>query len=372
MRDAPPAPRPTAVLAAPVRRLVLPLLQPLGRALAERLVRQWWRAEAGAVARLLAPLARATRALAAARARGVVPWRAPCPVIVVGNIVVGGAGKTPTVIALLQALREAGWRPGVVSRGHGRRTRGVQSAGARVDAATVGDEPWLIHRRTGAPVVVGEARVDAAQALLRAHPDVNLLVADDGLQHAALARDLEVWVFDERGVGNGLGLPAGPLRQPLPAVAPPQAMVLYNAPAPSTPLPGALAVRRLAGALPLADWAAGRPARPQALAALAALATPERPLPAIAGIAAPERFFSMLRDAGIAIRGVPLPDHAPLDGALPWPAGTPEVLCTEKDAAKLAGRALGGTRVWVVGLDFTLPAPFVADLLARLPPPHPR
>ncbi|MEP7282418.1 MAG: tetraacyldisaccharide 4'-kinase [Rubrivivax sp.] len=337
--------------------------------LARHLSRMWWRPQPTLVARALTPLAWLARVVTDARRRRVRAWRAPCPVIVVGNLVVGGAGKTPTVIALVQALRAAGRRPGVVSRGYGRRSSGVQVAADGGDAATLGDEPWLIHRSTGVPVVVGEARVAAAQALLHRHPEVDVVVADDGLQHAALARDLEVWVFDERGVGNGLGLPAGPLRQPLPAQLPTHACVLYNAPAPSTPLPGALAGRALAGALPLPEWTAGRALRPQALAALAALARAERPLPAIAGIAAPQRFFTMLRDAGITIAERALPDHASLQH-LPWPEGTPEVICTEKDAAKLTGRALGGTRVWVVGLDFRLPAPFVADLLARLPAPR--
>jgi tetraacyldisaccharide 4'-kinase len=288
------------------------------------------------------------------------PWRAPCPVLVVGNLVVGGAGKTPTVIALVQALRALGWRPGVVSRGHGRRSRGTQVATAGLDAAALGDEPWLIHRRTRAPVAVGTSRVEAAKALLQAHPEVNLLIADDGLQHHALARDLELWVFDERGVGNGALLPAGPLRQALPGQLPARARVLYNAPAASTALPGALATRRLAGAVLLADWRSGQPMAPAALQALRG-----RPVLAIAGIAAPERFFGMLRGEGLTIIAMPLPDHADL-ATLPWPPGTAEVLCTEKDAAKLDPARCGHTQVWVVGLDFRLPPELIADLHCSL------
>jgi tetraacyldisaccharide 4'-kinase len=287
-------------------------------------------------------------------------------VVVVGNLVVGGAGKTPTVIALVHALRQCGYTPGVVSRGYGRRTRGVQAATPGRSAAEVGDEPWLIARATGAPVVVGGQRVAAAQALLAAHPAVNLIVSDDGLQHAALPRDAEIWVFDERGVGNGLLLPAGPLRQHLPPRPPPHALVLYNAPHASTALPGALAQRRLAGAVTLADWSCGSAMRPDLLRGLAG-----RRLVALAGIAAPERFFGMLRDQGLDVQGLPLPDHAALDRP-PWPPGTAEVLCTEKDAAKLQALDPGPTQVWVVGLDFSLPAEFVAALQSRIAPPRQR
>ncbi len=292
------------------------------------------------------------------------PWRAPCPVLVVGNLIVGGAGKTPTVIALVRALQADGWHPGVVSRGHGRHTRGVQHSGPDRSAQDIGDEPWLIARVTGVPVVVGERRVEAAQALLRANTGVDLLIADDGLQHHALGRDVELWVFDERGTGNGARLPAGPLRQALPGELPPGVRVLYNAPTPSTPLPGATARRTLAGAVLLTDWLAGQPMDPAALAALRG-----RPVLAIAGIAAPGRFFGMLRESGLDITPLALPDHADL-AVPPWPPDTPEVLCTEKDAAKLDPAPCAGTRVWVVGLDFGLPRDLTRELgqlLARQP-----
>jgi tetraacyldisaccharide 4'-kinase len=321
------------------------------------LVQRWY---GPSVPPLLWPLAGLYRLLAALaalpwRLGWRRPWRAPCPVIVVGNLVVGGAGKTPTVIALVQALQARGRRPGVVSRGHGRSTRGTRVLAAGDAASAVGDEPWLIARRTGVPVAVGQSRVSAAQALGKFA--IDCIVSDDGLQHHALARDLEIWVFDERGVGNGAPLPAGPLRQPLPERVPARAKVLYNAAAPSTPLPGALAERALAGAVPLAEWHRGAPMDPAALTLLRG-----QRLPAVAGIAAPERFFSMLRAAGLAIEPLPQPDHARFD-TLPWPAGTPAVLCTEKDAAKLDPERCGGTAVWVVGLDFRLPP----ELLAWLP-----
>ncbi len=339
-------------------------MSPSLRAALERALTRVWYARRSAPLglRLLSGLYAALSTLSALpwRLRWRHPWRAPCPVVVVGNLVAGGAGKTPTVIALVGALQAAGWRPGVVSRGHGRRSRGVVVAGADDAAARLGDEPFLIRRRTGVPLAVGARRADAAAALLAAHPEVDVLVADDGLQHPALARDLALWVFDERGAGNGALLPAGPLRQRLPVQLPARTWVLYNAATRTTPLPGALATRALAGAVALAEWHRGAAMEPAALRALRG-----RPVHAMAGIAAPERFFGMLRDAGLDIVAQPLPDHAPLDPP-PWPPGTPDLLCTEKDAAKLDPARTGGTRVWVVGLDFRLPSALVAELLAAL------
>jgi tetraacyldisaccharide 4'-kinase len=216
-------------------------------------------------------------------------------------------------------------------------------------AIEVGDEPLLIRLRTRAPVWVARRRIEAARGLCAAHPEVDVLVSDDGLQHLALPRDVQLIVFDDRGVGNGLQLPAGPLRQPLPVHVPVNSHVLYNAAQPSTPWPGALAQRRLAGAVRLPDWWRGAAPDPQALAALRA-----RPLLAAAGMAAPQRFFAMLRDAGLQFEALALPDHHSFE-ALPWPPGTPDVLLTEKDAVKLPRDGGGATRIWVVALDFQLP-----------------
>lgn len=319
--------------------------------------------------RALLPLAWLYRGLAALHRATAAPQAAGRPVVVVGNLVVGGAGKTPTVIALVDWLRSEGWTPGVVSRGHGREGDGRVEVSAATPAAHAGDEPLLIHLRTGAPVVVGRDRVAAARALCAAHPSVDIVVSDDGLQHHRLARDAEVIVFDGRGAGNGLTLPAGPLREPLPHALPARARVLYNAEQPSTPLPGAVARRALAGAVPLAAWWQGGEAARQALEPLAALRG--RPLLAAAGTGDPERFFRMLEQHGLRIGRLPLPDHARFD-PLPWPAGTPDVLVTEKDAVKLPPAACGGTRVWVVALDFALPPEFTGALRGLLPhAPHP-
>lgn len=342
------------------------------RAWLERwLTRRWWRPEVSAWWALLAyPWSLLYLLLWLLRRRGAkAPLPLRVPVVVVGNHVVGGAGKTPTVIALVQALQRAGRRPGVISRGHGRRSALPLpvTPGSRV--ADVGDEPLLIHRRTGVPTWVGRARWQAAQALCAAHPEVDVIVADDGLQHLALPRQAELVVFDERGIGNGYLLPAGPLREPLPATPPPWMRVLYTAGVASAPLPGALADRRLGRAWPLAAWHAGD--ADQALS-LEQLLEPLRGLPvlAAAGLAAPDKFFTMLRAAGLEFQALPLPDHHAY-ATLPWPPDTAHVLVTEKDAVKLAPARMGRTSVWVVPLDLTIPEPVVNDLLALLPAPHP-
>jgi tetraacyldisaccharide 4'-kinase len=329
------------------------------------LTRLWWREDRPVVAWLLWPLSCLYGAVTALRRCAyALGWlraeRAPVPVIVVGNLVAGGAGKTPTVIALVQALRRAGWTPGVISRGHGRQGDAASAVLEHSLPAAVGDEPLLIHRRTRAPVWVARRRIKAARGLCAAHAEVDVLIADDGLQHLGLQRDVQVIVFDERGIGNGCLLPAGPLRQPMPAHVPVNSHVLYNAPHTSTPWPGALALRRLAGAVLLQDWWSGAPATAQALRQLRG-----RPLLAAAGMAAPQRFFGMLREAGLQPTELPLPDHHGFD-PLPWPADTPEVLVTEKDAVKLPRQGGGAMRIWVVALDFQLPEDFSAAVLDNL------
>lgn len=290
----------------------------------------------------------------------------PVPVIVVGNLIAGGAGKTPTVIAIVGMLRARGYVPGVVSRGYGGRHRGVVEVTRDTPPRTSGDEPLLIHLRTGAPVIVGRDRCAAARGLLARHPQVDVIVSDDGLQHVALGRSAQVIVFDERGAGNGWLLPAGPLREALPSALPLRSLVVYNAAQPSTPLPGTLAQRALTGVVELGAWWRGDAASRAALQALAS-----RPLIAAAGVARPERFFAMLRGTGLTFAPLALPDHYDY-AALPWPVDTPDVVMTEKDAIKIDPKRLGLTGVWVAPLDFQLGAGFDAALLALLPPPGAR
>jgi tetraacyldisaccharide 4'-kinase len=346
--------------------------------LATWLTAQWARPTPSLAARLLQPLAWVYGALEAGH-RGIyrLGWRqaqrAPVPLLVVGNLVAGGAGKTPAVMAVVALLRQQGWTPGVISRGHGRHGTGVLDVTRQHSAADVGDEPLLIHLRTQAPVVVGADRAAAARALCAAHPAVDILVADDGLQHHRLHHDMALIVFDARGAGNGLLLPAGPLRTPMPSGLRPHQRVLYNTASPSTALPGCTGTRRLAGVQPLADWWAGKPLPADggwpALRALAGNGTPllggaATPLLAAAGLAQPEPFFAMLEAQGLAIGRLPLADHHPLQ-PLPWPASTPCVVLTEKDAVKLPPHQAGTTAVWVARLDFQ-PEPAFAGALRRL------
>ena len=322
-----------------------------------------WR-ERGWRARMLWPVSRLYGVVSHVR-RKLYAWglltihRLPVPVVVVGNVVVGGAGKTPTVLALLSHLRARGWRPGVVSRGHGREGNEVLEVLVNTPASDSGDEPALIKRSAEVPVFVGPSRAEAARALLAAHPDVNLIVCDDGLQHLALGRDLSVAVFDVRGVGNGWLLPAGLLREPWPPGKhqPFQPdLILHQTPgglAPQTPIPAARAplfkARRR-----LADHARGPDDQTIELHALRGT-----PLTAAAGIALPEAFFEMLRDRGLHLRQtLALPDHA--DGATlcaALRACTGPLICTEKDAVKLfpiwrdAPKGARPSTIWTIPLE---------------------
>jgi len=340
----------------------------LSQRLAIALQRQWWLSPPTLTAQGLRLLAGLYAQLARLHRRLTRPQRVAVPVVVVGNLIVGGAGKTPATIAVVRLLRAFGWHPGVVSRGHGRRGQGLVAVSRDSHALDCGDEPLLIRLRTGMPVMVGSDRVAAARALLAAHPQVDIIVADDGLQHHRLARDLQIIVFDDRGAGNGLLLPAGPLRERLPADVPADTLVLYNAARVSTHLPGWMATRQLAGVLPLADWWQGQTAPAASWQALHGVA-----LWAAAGVARPERFFQMLRRQGLTLAGtLPLPDHHPFD-VLPWPLDASDVVITEKDAVKLrpdsVGPADGVTRVWVAPLDFEPEVAFAAALKRRFPHP---
>jgi tetraacyldisaccharide 4'-kinase len=258
--------------------------------------------------------------------------RLAAAVIVVGNLSVGGTGKTPLVCWLVERLRERGLRPGVVSRGYGAASGDVRRVDADDDPYVVGDETVLLARRTGVPVAMGRDRPAAGQLLVRAGCDV--IVSDDGLQHYPLARDCEIVVVDgDRRFGNGWLLPAGPLRETPARLASADAVVVNGG---GAMLDRALAMRLIANhaaslhggeVKPLADFAAS-------------------PVHAVAGIGNPERFFNMLRAHGIEVTGHPLPDHAHLQAADITFADSRPVLMTEKDAVKC--RALPAPRHWFV------------------------
>ena len=340
---------------------------PAAATLARRLEREWL--SGGALSTCLLPLSALYRLLWAVRSL-LYRWglkrteTLPVPVIVVGNWIVGGAGKTPTTLALLQLLQGWGIAAGVISRGYGRDSDEVALVRRDSPARAVGDEPLLIHLRSGAPVAVGRDRVAAARALLQAHPQLQILISDDGLQHGRLPRALSILVFDSRGIGNGHVLPAGPLRQPFQATLPADHLVLYNAAQASTALPGHLAQRTLGGAVSLQDWWDGKAASPANLQALRG-----RPLVAAAGMAQPARFFDMLEACGLEItERHALPDHFDF-ATRPWRSDDGDVLVTEKDAVKLRpapGSKPSGPRIWVVTLDFRPEHAFEQALHARL------
>lgn len=353
--------------------------------LATWLPRQWLRR--GPAARLLWPLHLLMHGLVALRRQAYQAglWRArtlPVPVVVVGNRVVGGAGKTPTVLALIRHLRLQGWQPGVLSRGYGRQGTGAEplildaSSEDALDARQVGDECWLIWRHTAAPMGIASRRADAGLALLQAHPEIDILVCDDGLQHWALTRQVEVVVFDERGPGNGWLMPAGLLREPIDAPPGPgctaPALVLYNAAKATTPLAGHLAMKALAPLQRWEDWWAGQPppSRSPRVPEVLRQLSPQQ-LWAVAGIAQPQRFFKPLRQWGLHFTARALRDHDRLD-PLPWPATVGHVILTEKDAVKLTPQALAsqrpGTQVWVAALDYQPERGFWQALDERLKP----
>ncbi len=179
--------------------------------------RHWYRLSSVSV--LLFPISLVFRLLVAFRRLlfrlGVLPSvRLEVPVIIVGNMTVGGTGKTPLILALVEALRAKGLRPGILSRGYGGTDPGPRAVRAGDDAVQAGDEPLLLAERSGCPVWIGADRAAAARALLAAHARCDVILCDDGLQHYRLQRDFEIAVEDERGSGNGLLLPAGPLREP--------------------------------------------------------------------------------------------------------------------------------------------------------------
>jgi len=245
--------------------------------------------------------------------------RLPVPVVVVGNLVAGGTGKTPLVLWLVDALRARGFLPGIVSRGYRGANDVPQEALAAGDAERFGDEPILLAERSGAPVWIGRDRAAAGRALLAAHPACNVLVCDDGLQHYRLARDFEIAVEDERGWGNGLLLPAGPLREP--ASRPVDAVVLNGAP----PRAGAFAMR-------LEPAGFRRVADPGAAVAVDSLRG--KRLHAVAGIGNPRRFFATLEALGLAFTPHAFPDHHAFAARdLEYP-DCDAVLMTEKDAVK--------------------------------------
>lgn len=304
--------------------------------------------------RLLLPLSWLFAGLSALRRR-LYHWgllgrrRMDVPVIVVGNITVGGVGKTPLVIDLVARLRDAGWRPGVISRGYGGKVRTVSPVTAHSDPAQVGDEPVMIAQATGCQVAVAPQRVAAARLLQT--QGVNIIVADDGLQHYALERDLEIIVLDgKRRLGNGQLLPAGPLRE------------------------GPQRLKDADLVLVTGDAQGGELAVEGQLGEAEHLMTGERRsldafqrVCAVAGIGDPEKFFRALRARGLEVTALAFPDHhayRPRDLKLP---GQEPILMTEKDAVKC--RRFQEPRAWAVHYQARLPEAAWQTVQARVGSP---
>jgi tetraacyldisaccharide 4'-kinase len=276
----------------------------------------------------------------------------PVPVIVVGNVTAGGTGKTPVVLWLVDFLVRAGFRPGIVSRGYGGRAgAGPHRVQLTDDAGVVGDEPLLMARRGPWPVCVGSDRVAAARALVQA--GVNVIVADDGLQHYRLRRDLEIAVVDgERGLGNGRGLPAGPLRESADRMQCAD-LVLVNGDTPGL-APGQLNFRTTISQACLPDGSGARPLHDFA----------GQVLRIIAGIGNPRRFLQALASHGVSGEVLDVADHGRVSAAIMEVNGAPPLLMTEKDAVKYTLPADG--TAWVVPLTVWMPAAVEQRILACL------
>lgn len=288
----------------------------------------------GPLAHLLFPISILFGVLARRRRARLRPQRLPVPVIVVGNIAVGGSGKTPVVDWLVGVLRAAGWQPGIISRGHGGRVAGCALVPADGEPADYGDEPVLLARITACPLVVGRDRPEAARELLRRHPRCDVIIADDGMQHYRLGRALEIAVVDEATLGNHWLLPAGPLREPLGRLAEVDLVIAHGALSPST--------RAAAATVPVFDMrlegsvlrAVGDPARTRPLVDLRG-----QRVHAVAGIGRPERFFAQLEAAGIEVLAHAFGDHHAFAAAdLAFGDALP-ILMTAKDAVKCAAFA---------------------------------
>ena len=314
--------------------------QQINKSLSARLQAQWQ--HGGCLSKSLRPLSALNSAIQ--RTRKVLykkhikaSYRAPCPVIVVGNIYVGGTGKTPVVAALIQALQDKGYQPGIISRGYGVKIgkEARVAKGANADATLIGDEPALLAQY--AAIGVHPKRSLAIEALLAHYPQTNVIIADDGLQHLALQRDLEIIVQDERGIGNGLLLPAGPLRESAGKLAEVDVVItnrnhqhIQRQAAENTaakPLhidmslqPTAFVHVKTHQKQSLDDWLSQHK---------------NKSIAAVAGIGNPQRFFNTLTDLGLAIeKQQAFPDHHAFQADDLTEFNQDLVLMTEKDALK--------------------------------------
>jgi len=274
------------------------------------------------------------------------------PVIVVGNIVAGGSGKTPLVLWIAEFLKAKGWRPAIVSRGYGAKETAPRAATIATEPAQVGDEPIILSRRSGCPVWVGVDRSAVIRVLRKVHEDVNVVILDDGLQHYRLRRDIEIAVVDGRGLGNGFLLPAGPLREPAWRLRTVDAIVANSF---SSLSKNSFSMKLEGETLHrMTDANDRRPAS----------AFAGQTVHAVAGIGDPNRFFLHLRALGIKALPHPFPDHHPFTPRdLDFGDASP-VMMTEKDAVKL--RRAAQAHWWVLPISAKLDPAFGDWLLAKL------
>lgn len=312
---------------------------------------------------LLKPLSKLFAKIAAKRRDDFVSGRLKSeklsvPVVVVGNIHAGGTGKTPIVAALVSSLQEKGIKVGIISRGYGRKSKAVHVLNVASRAEDAGDEPLLLFRKTDAPTAVGSSRAEAGRALLAAHPDIGLIVADDGLQHYALRRDVEIAVFPAVDTGRtDLDLlPNGSLREPLSRLDSVDAVVVSGGKADASfaPSENMFHSRIETGQI----YRLNQPSETLDTGRLK-----KQTVAAVAGIAKPERFFDSLRNMGITLnQTVALPDHADIAAAdLP---NADAVIITEKDAVKFSDD-LNLNHVWVLPVCAIIEPDLAAFVLGR-------
>ncbi|NRA41816.1 MAG: tetraacyldisaccharide 4'-kinase [Pseudomonadales bacterium] len=310
----------------------------MSRRLSQWLQQHWYRRQISWLGYLLLPLSALYALLAQLdqrrkrrRASAVVN---PCPVIVIGNISVGGTGKTPLLIAIAEHLQAQGFKPAVVSRGYGGQASYPYAVSASSTAAESGDEPLLIFQRVQCPVVVAPERNTAIALISQQHPEIDVILSDDGMQHYQMPRDIEIAVFDHQRLwGNGLRLPAGPLREPLSRLEQVD-FIVHNGAAQSHSDSGSARASTGYAAMqlevsPLQPVNAASPPRD-----LAKLAASSATVHAVAGIGNPWRFFNSLIAQGFAVIAHPFADHHQYQSSdLAFDDDFP-IIMTEKDAVK--------------------------------------
>ncbi len=333
--------------------------------LAKRLVALWYLPHKHWFSLLLLPLAWLYQFVTSLRRYAysfglLKSYQASVPVIVVGNITVGGTGKTPMVIWLVEFLRQQGFKPGVVSRGYGTVAKMPQLVSKESKPAQVGDEPLLIHWKTHCPVVVCQKRVLAVQALLEWHPDCDVIISDDGLQHYALSRQIEIAMLDERRrCGNRLLLPAGPLREPARRLQMVDFVVMtcVQKQASSNPQIGSVFVNM--ELTPDKLYALHDPSQTVDFGLFK-----DRVIHAIAGIANPQRFFTTLRAMKLRFFSHDFPDHYCFTEQDLSFGENSVVVMTEKDAVKC--RLFARDNLFALSVSAQLPVSFGEQLLERL------